>query len=385
MNQNELQQLSEAVQAFKSTHTDLIAQVKQYGQASGDTQAKLDALNERLNEIETGVKEIQGARNRKGRDIPSDPGSYPTDRKNFIEALRKGMSPAEAQAKGLTLGTDTAGGFLAPGTFVDELIKGVVENSPIRSIARVTQISGPNAMIPKRTQTAAATWVGEVGTRSETQLPAYGLENIPTHELHAMAKISQTLLEDSHFDMDAELRMEFADQFALSEGAAFVSGNGTAKPEGFLVATAVQYSLGGHASTLTADGVLGISFDIKVAYMANARYVFNRSTLKAIRQLKDSQNQYLWNPGLNGLTQPQLCGYPYTLAEDMPSVSANLYPIAFGDFARGYRIIDRVQMGVIIDPFSSKSTGQVEFSARRRVGGQVVLPEAIRLLKVAAS
>ena len=385
MTAQELQDLNEAVRTFKSLHSDVEAEMKKYGEASGATLAKLDALNDRLTEIETGFKEFAGAKNRKGRDVSSNTGGYSEERKTFIEALRKNWTPEQAQAKGLSLSTDTAGGFTAPGDYVAEMIRTVVEVSAIRSISRVMTIGGPHVHMPKRTQTTAASWVAELGTRAETQNPAFGMENIPVHELYAMTKVSRQLLEDSKFDLDQFLREEFGEQFALAEGTSFISGNAVGKPEGFLTNSQVAFTLNGHATTLQADAVLGITFDIKAPYWPNARYVMSRATLKAVRLLKDSQNQYLWHSGLNSGTQPTLCGFPYTLAEDMPTIASGNFPIAFGDFKRGYLVVDRIVMDVMIDTITSKATGMVEFSARKRVGGQVILAEAIRTLKMATS
>lgn len=376
----DMKEFAEAVAAFRKTQDELLAQTKQFGSGLGDTQAKLDSLNERLNSIEGGL-------NRKTRDVaaPTDPGTYSTERKNFITALRNNWSPAEAQAKGLSLGVETAGGFLSPTDFVQEMLTAVVEISPIRQYARNLRTSLQNVAFPKRTQTATATWVSELGTRAETQNPAFGLEQIPTHEMHAMTKVSRQLIEDSAFDLDAFLREEFSEQFGLTEGTAFISGNAVGKPEGLLTNSSVNYSANGHATELKADGVLGIQFDLKAPYWANARYFMNRSTLKAVRLLKDSQNQYLWQPGLNGITQPNIAGFAYTLCEDLPSVGSGTYPILFGDMRKAYLVADRINMEVLVDPFTSKSTGQIEFSARRRVGGQVILAEAIRSLKMATS
>tara|TARA_Y100000114_G_scaffold44835_1_gene40530 strand:+ start:24929 stop:26149 length:1221 start_codon:yes stop_codon:yes gene_type:complete len=305
----------------------------------------------------------------------------------FDAYCRKGFDAlSEAEKKALTVSNDSTGGYLAPPEYVRELIKDVTEISPIRSIARVRSTGQRSIQIPKRTGQFSAQWVAESGTRSETTGYQVGLEEIPAHEYYAMVDISEQDLEDSVFNLEAEMQSEFAEQFAKAEGTAFVSGNAVGKPEGFMTNSSVSEVVSGAGAALTGDGLISLVHSIKSEYSRNATFVFNRSTLAEIRKLKDTAGQYVFQAGMmltSGVPNSVL-GFPYIQATDMPSVGANNFPIAFGDFSRGYMIVDRIAMAVLRDPFTQATSGNVRYIARRRVGGQVILPEAIVKQKVSA-
>lgn len=307
--------------------------------------------------------------------------------KSFDKYCRKGMEGLdEVEKKALTVSNDTTGGYLAPPEYVRELLKTVTEISPIRSIARIRATGQRSIQIPKRTAQFSASWVAETGTRSETTGYAVGLEEIPAHEHYALVDISEQDLEDSVFDLEAEMQAEFAEQFAKAEGTAFVSGNAVGKPEGFMTNGDVGEVNSGHASTILADGLISLVHGIKSEYARNGTFVFNRTTLAAIRKLKDTAGQYVFQAGMmltGGVTNTVL-GYPYVEATDMPSEGSNTYPVAFGDFRRAYMVVDRVQMAVLRDPFTQATSGNVRYVARRRVGGQVVQAEAIVKQKCSA-
>jgi len=301
--------------------------------------------------------------------------------------LRKGLEALDpAEKKALTVSNDSTGGYLAPPEYVREIIKSVTEISPIRSIARVRTTGQRSVQMPKRTGQFAAAWVAESGTRAETTGYTVGMEEIPTHEHYALVDISEQDLEDSVFDLEAEMQSEFAEQFAKAEGAAFCTGNSVGKPEGFMTNSDVSEVNSGAASALTADGLLTLVHSVKSQYGRNGRFVFNRTTLAAIRKLKDTAGQYVFQAGMsleNGVPNTIL-GYAYVEAPDMADVGAGAYPVAFGDFSRGYMIVDRVALAVLRDPFTQATTGNVRYIARRRVGGQVILPEAIVKQKIAS-
>ena len=305
----------------------------------------------------------------------------------FDAYCRKGFDAlSEAEKKALTVSNDSTGGYLAPPEYVKELIKDVTEISPIRSIAKLRATGQRSIQIPKRTGQFSAQWVAESGTRSETTGYQVGLEEIPSHEYYAMVDISEQDLEDSVFNLEAEMQSEFAEQFAKAEGTAFVSGNAVGKPERFMTNSSVSEVVSGAGAALTGDGLISLVHSIKSEYSRNATFVFNRSTLAEIRKLKDTAGQYVFQAGMmltSGVPNSVL-GFPYIQATDMPSVGAGNFPIAFGDFSRGYMIVDRIAMAVLRDPFTQATSGNVRYIARRRVGGQVILPEAIVKQKVSA-
>jgi HK97 family phage major capsid protein len=302
----------------------------------------------------------------------------------FDTYCRKGLEGLDAmERKALTVSNDSTGGYLAPPEYVRELLKTVTEISPIRSIARLRSTGARSIQVPKRTGQFAAQWVSESGTRSETTGWNVGLEEIPAHEQYALVDISEQDLEDSVFNLEAEMQSEFSEQFAKAEGAAFVVGDMVGKPEGFMTNTSVSSVNSGDADEITADGLISLVHNIKSAYSSNGTFVFNRTTLAKIRKLKDTAGQYVFQAGmsLQGGVTNTILGHSYVEATDMPSEGAGTFPVAFGDFRRGYMIVDRVNLAVLRDPFTQATTGNVRYIARRRVGGQVIQAEAISKLK----
>lgn len=319
-------------------------------------------------------------------------------RKAYDTYLRRGeqkMSPDEVKV--LVVSNDTTGGYLAPPTFVAEIIKAEVLYSPMRQLVTVRQIGTGEYQQPKRTQTAAATRVGETGARSESQNPAWGLVKIPAPEMYAEARISNANLEDSAFNLEQLLTEEFGEQFGVTEGNEVINGNGVNKCLGILDAnaagpsTAIAYTASGSAATIAgasgamADGLVNLFHAVKTAYAMRGTWALNRSSLGKVRLLKDTTGQYLWSVGIAPGSPPTILGAPYAECPDMPDEGSNTYPIAFGDWKRAYTLVERLDMAVTRDPYTIASSGQVKFSARRRVGGQVVLGEALRLLKCATS
>ena len=302
----------------------------------------------------------------------------------FDTYCRKGLEGLDAmERKALTVSNDSTGGYLAPPEYVRELLKTVTEISPIRSIARIRSTGARSIQVPKRTGQFAAQWVSESGTRSETTGWNVGLEEIPAHEQYALVDISEQDLEDSVFNLEAEMQSEFSEQFAKAEGSAFVSGDMVGKPEGFMTNSNVSSVNSGDADEITADGLISLVHNIKSAYSSNGTFVFNRTTLAKIRKLKDTAGQYVFQAGmsLQGGVTNTILGHSYVEATDMPSEGTNTFPVAFGDFRRGYMIVDRVNLAVLRDPFTQATTGNVRYIARRRVGGQVIQAEAISKLK----
>ena len=302
----------------------------------------------------------------------------------FDTYCRKGLEGLDAmERKALTVSNDSTGGYLAPPEYVRELLKTVTEISPIRSIARIRSTGARSIQVPKRTGQFAAQWVSESGTRSETTGWNVGLEEIPAHEQYALVDISEQDLEDSVFNLEAEMQSEFSEQFAKAEGSAFVSGDMVGKPEGFMTNGSVSSVNSGDANEITADGLISLVHNIKSAYSSNGTFVFNRTTLAKIRKLKDTAGQYVFQAGmsLQGGVTNTILGHSYVEATDMPSEGSNTFPVAFGDFRRGYMIVDRVNLAVLRDPFTQATTGNVRYIARRRVGGQVIQAEAISKLK----
>lgn len=305
---------------------------------------------------------------------------------NLSADEQKILSDVTNEAKALNVSTDTAGGYLAPTEYVAEIIKAVTLSSPARGIVRVRNTANKAIQIPKRTGQFAARRVSENGAKSETTGLTYGLEELTAPEMYALIDISNQMLEDAAFDMEAEIREESAEQFAVKEGAEFVSGTGIGEYEGILTNGSVAETVSGTAATIAdsdgqANGLLTLKHAIKTAYAANATWIMNRTTIGAVRKLKDAQKNYIWMPGIAMGKPNTIDGDPYAEFPDMPSEGAGLYPIAYGDFRRAFTIVDRVAMEMLRDPYTQATSGNIRFIFRRRTGGRVVLAEAIRKLK----
>jgi HK97 family phage major capsid protein len=352
----------------------------------GRMNGELDRLSDEIGRVATALK--RGSLQMTAGSGP-DSWAWRAEGRAFRSFLRKGMERLEpAEVKLLTVSNDTTGGYLAPSEYVREIIKGETEASPIRTVARVRQTSNRSVQVPKRTGQFSAQWTGETESRSETTGLTYGLEELPTHELYALVDISSQDLEDAEFNLEEELALEFADQFAVAEGAAFVNGSGSKRPEGFLTVAEVGSTNSGSAATVAdasgqANGLIDLYHALKTPYANNGTWLLNRTTLSSVRKLKDGQNNYVWQPGLANGVPNSILGAPYVETPDMPNEAANAFPIAFGDWRRAYLVVDRISLSVLRDPFTLATTGTVRFIARRRVGGQVVLAEAVRKLKCA--
>lgn len=414
-----------AFEEFKKTNDDLI-KAKAEGKAVGDLEAKLakiekdlqkgEEINAKLTaaeqeakaakaaaeEAKTHIDELEAKFNRKGLGGQFDEkktnvnlwaravvDAHQKGIVNLTAEQQKALADVEAEYKSMSISNDATGGYLAPSDYVREIIKGVTEISPARQLARVRQTGAKSILLPKRTGQFAAQWVAEQGTRSETTGLTYGMMEIHAHELFALIDISQQNLEDSAFNLEAEISFEATEQFAVAEGAAFVNGTGVGQPEGILVNADVASTNSGTATTIAdadgqANGLLSLKHAIKTAYARNASWALNRTTLGSVRRLKDANKNYIWMPGIAEGKPNTIDGDPYVEVPDMPNEGANAYPIAYGDFMRAYCMVDRVAMTMLRDPFTQATSGNIRFLFRRRVGGQVVLAEAIRKLKCAA-
>ena len=394
--------LGSAFEDFKSENSKRLKEIEKKGSANTELESKVDKMvddiskmDETRQKIELQEKNLAEAQSKlEGLELamsrPNASGETKSDidlqMKAFDNWLRKGEVD-EMEKKALYESDDTLGGFYAPTEYVADLVKGVTEISPIRSIARVRTTSNRGIEIPKRTGQFAASFISEQGTRSETTGYTTGLLEIPAHELYARVEISQAMLEDSAFNLETEMSEEFGTQFAKREGTAFVSGTGVGQPQGFTDGGAgVSSTNSGSGTALTANGLLDLMYDIKSDYMNNARFVMNRGTFGAILKLEDTEGQKIFVNSMSyvGGAPSTILGKPYVLAEDMPDVAGSAKPVAYGDFSRAYTVVDRVNMSVMRDPYSSATSGNIRYIARRRVGGAVVLAEAIRLQNISA-
>ncbi len=298
----------------------------------------------------------------------------------FISLGEKQFTREEAEVKSLRTDIDTNGGYLAPAQYVNEIIKEITEISPVRQVARVIRSNAKEIEIPKRTGLVSGGWVGELETASSSN-SSYGMEKITVNKMMVYSDISVEMLQDSAFNMQQEISADVAEDFAKIEGNAFINGNGVKKPEGLLFNDDVSEYNSGAAAALTADSLFEIQGELKAGY--NLSYMMNRKTLNQhVRTLKDSNGQYLLQLGLGALPN-SIAGLPYVLANDMPNVAANAFPILLGDYRKAFYIVDSAEITVLEDPYTQAISGARRFNFYKRVGGQVVLPEAVKKLKIA--
>tara|TARA_Y100001973_G_scaffold17831_3_gene26007 strand:+ start:281 stop:1504 length:1224 start_codon:yes stop_codon:yes gene_type:complete len=397
-----VEQIGSAFEAFKQANDERLSDLEKKGASDVLTEEKLariekslDALedvNQKLTkatlETETVAERVDEMETRLKRpEVGLDGKAIDQTMKAYDTYLRKGKEALdEFEVKVLTVSNDTGGGYLAPPEYVAEIVKKVTEISPVRSAARIRTTSSKSIQVPSRTGTFSAQWIGEVGTRSETTGLTYGMEEITAHEQYALVDISEQDVEDSAFNMEAELSDEFATQFAKAEGTSFVVGTAANQPEGFMTNASVGETNSGNGTALTANGLIDLYSAVKTDYARNGIFMFNRATLGAIRKLVDSNGSYVFQAGfsLQAGVPNTILGQPYVEAPDMADVGAGAFPVVFGDFRRAYLIVDRIALAILRDPFTQAATGTIRYIARRRVGGQVVLAEAIRKQKVSA-
>ncbi len=315
----------------------------------------------------------------------------------FVDGfLRKGN---DTELKSFNAVTATDGGFALPREIdqvIDTTLKAI---SPIRSVANVVRVGTAGYRKLVTQNGVISGWAAENAVRPETTTPVFNEIVPPMGDLYANPSASQAMLDDAQFDVEAWLASEIATEFAKAEGSAFVNGNGTSKPKGFLtfptLATSdttrafgtLQYVPSGGAGAFIAtnphDKLVDLVQSLRAPYRQGAVWIMNAATLAQIRKFKDTTGAFIWQPGLSVGTSATLLGYPVVESEDMPDIAANSLSIAFGNFQAGYLIAERSETNILRDPFTNKPF--VNFYATKRIGGTVSNSEAIKLMKFSLS
>lgn len=394
--------IASAFELFKAKNDERLAEIEKKGSSDVVTTEQVDKINAeitRLSEIQAELQK-KAARPCIGRDGKEITPEAKAHKDAFSQFLRKGTDQGlkDIEQKALSMATGADGAFTLPEE-IDRMVQDLVkETSPIRSIANVVTVGTSDYKKLVNLHGTASGWVGETAARPETNTPQFAEIAPPMGEVYANPAASQVMLDDSFVDVESWLAGEIALEFAKAEGAAFISGNGTNRPRGFLAGSApvatpdgarafgvLQYIASGQASALptSADVYLNMVYALKAAHRQGASWVIARAVLAEIRKLKDTTNQYLWAPGLGDGQPATLLGFGITEAEDMPAVAANAFPVAFGNFRAGYTIVDRPTGISLRDPFTNKP--YVMFYTTKRVGGALVDSEAIKVLKIAIS
>ena len=304
-----------------------------------------------------------------------------------------GLRGLEIEGKAMSTAVAADGGYLVAPQTAATVQNVLMSTASIRAIANIVNVDATSYDVLFARADIGAGWASETAAMAETATPVIERITIPLHELSALPKTSQRLLDDSAFDIEGWLAGRIADKFARSEAAAFVNGDGADKPRGFLTYTNMDndsWSWGGlgwvpsgaATALLNGDAIVDLVYALGAEYRAGATFVMNSKTTGVVRKLKDADGRYLWSDGLAAGEPARLMGYPVLVAEDMPDIAAGAFPIAFGNFAAGYTIAERPDLRVLRDPFSAKP--HVLFYATKRVGGAVSDFAAIKLMQIAA-
>nr|WP_245409372.1 phage major capsid protein [Methyloceanibacter sp. wino2] len=397
------EQFLQNFELFKQENDDKIRALQQGMPVDVVTTDKIDRINQALDEQKALVDRLtlKGARPRLSSSPLYASSAGLQHKAAFDGYMRRGETSGllSLEQKALAISTNDGadGGYLVPSEVEAAVLRGVKEISPLRAIAGNRTVSASVYKKPFSVTGPATGWVAETTTRDETNSPTLAELTFPTMEIYAMPSATQSLLDDSAVNIDEWLAEEIQVAFAQQEGAAFVSGDGNNKPRGFLDYTKVEngswawdkigYVATGNDGAFDAshpsDDLIDFIYTLKSEYRANAHWVMNRATQATIRKFKDADGNYLWQPPERADLSPTLMNYPIAESEDMPDIDTDSFAVAFGDFGRGYLVVDRAGIRVLRDPFSAKP--YVLFYTTKRVGGGVQDFDAIKLLKFGTS
>ena len=376
-----------AFEAFKDANDDRLAQIEKRMSADVVTNEKVDRINKTLDDLILKSRRPQ---------LAAEPKIEISEHKRAFDAyIRKGESHglSAIEAKAMSVGSSSDGGYLVPSQTEAEIGRLLSRASPMRQICDVRQVSGSLYYKPFNTNGITSGWTTEVGARAQTATPTLAQLQFPTMELFAQPAASQTLLDDSIVNLDQWVAQEVEVVFAEQETDAFTNGDGITRPKGFMSYTKVAQSswswgntgyvatgvAGAFAATNPSDKIVDLIYSLKAGYRQNARFVMSRGTQNQVRKFKDGQGNYLWKPAATLDGNATLMEFPVVEMEFMPDIATAVHAMAFGDFKRGYLIVDRVGVRMLRDPYSSKP--YVLFYTTKRVGGGMQDFDAIKTLK----
>lgn len=350
---------------------------------------------DKLQRIDASVTELQSAVDAANARLAAiavgGGGGHQVEDQEYSDAFRSHFRRGDVQAA-LNKGADDEGGYLAPVEWDRTITDKLIEVSPMRQIAGVQTISTAGFKKLYNLRGTTSGWVGETAARPQTNTPEFGSMTFTPGEIYANPAATQQMLDDAEVDLESWLANEVETEFSYQEGLAFIAGDGANKPYGFLTfadggTNAAVNPLGAIETIPTAvateidtDELVDVVYALPMAFTANARWVMNRTVLGTVRKLKDGQGNYIWQPSYTAGQPSTLLAYPVTEMAGMPDIAASSLPIAFGDFRRGYLVVDRTGVRVLRDPYTNKP--YVMFYTTKRVGGGVNNPEAIKILEM---
>ncbi len=383
---------------YRSTNEERLAGLEARQGVDPLTEEKLVRMDAALDDTMRRIDRLtlERARPALGQDGPRDPLTA-EHKAAFASYVRTGEAGGlkRLEAKALSAGSGPDGGYLAPATVEGEILRRLTNVSPIRSLATVRTISSGTYKKAFSTTGPASGWVAETAARPQGSSPTLAELSFPAMELYAMPAATQTLLDDAIVDIDQWIAEEVESAFAEQEGAAFVAGDGVDKPKGFLAYPTIADAswswgnigvlntgvAGAFPASNPADVLIDLVYALKAGYRQNASFVMNRKVQATVRKFKDANGHYLWQPPASAGAPATLLGFPLVEAEDMPNIATSAVSIAFGDFRRGYLVVDRAGVRILRDPYSAKP--YVLFYTTKRVGGGIQDFAAIKGLKFA--
>lgn len=392
--------LGYAFHEFKATNEERLEQLEQKNSVDPLITQKMERLNRSLDEAQDKITRLEAASKRPMMGSSADEGftcDEVAHKNAFMNYIRKGADQdlLAFESKSLSTSPDKEGGYFIPSIISSHIHKTLKDGSSLRSLARVTEISTSALEMLIDKGDAAAGWAEEKGDRDETAAPEIAKVRIAVHEMYAKSRATQKLLEDSVINIEEWLAEKIASKMASIENTSFISGDGTGKPKGFLAYESVGANAwewgkleeiktgkkGEFKDTKPEEDLIDLFHALKPAYLSQATWLMSRSAQSMVRKLKDpNNNHYLWQPALSLEIRPTLMGHPVHIMDDMPSLVKGTASksLVFGNFAQGYQIVDRQGAYTLRDPYSAKP--YVEFYTVRRVGGDVVNFEALKVM-----
>ena len=386
------QELQAKFDAFKEKNDKRLEAVEQ---EKGKLAGEVETLNSKLSELDELKSALEEELKQVKRPAGGPQSKAASEHKTaFIGFMRKGKDDGlrELERKALQVGVDEDGGYAVPEELDRTILNLLKDEVVMRQEATTITVGGANYKKLVNLGGTASGWVGETDARPETDASKLGQIEPFMGEIYGNPQATQTMLDDAFFNVEDWINSELAIEFAEQEEIAFTSGNGTKKPKGFLAYAStldpdktrafgtLQHILSGAAAGVTADAIIKLVYTLRKVHRNGAKFMMNNNSLFAIRILKDSEGNYLWRPGLE-LGQPSsLAGYGVAENEQMPDIAADAKAIAFGNFKRGYTIVDRIGTRILRDPYTKKPF--VGFYTTKRTGGMLVDSQAIKLLQI---
>ncbi|EPK8192781.1 phage major capsid protein [Escherichia coli] len=386
------QELQAKFDAFKEKNDKRLEAVEQ---EKGKLAGEIETLNGKLSELDELKSALEEELKQVKRPAVGPQSKAASEHKTaFIGFMRKGKDDGlrELERKALQVGVDEDGGYAVPEELDRTILNLLKDEVVMRQEATTITVGGANYKKLVNLGGTASGWVGETDARPENDASKLGQIEPFMGEIYGNPQATQTMLDDAFFNVEDWINSELAIEFAEQEEIAFTSGNGTKKPKGFLAYASsldddktrafgtLQHILSGAAAGVTADAIIKLVYTLRKVHRNGAKFMMNNNSLFAVRILKDSEGNYLWRPGLE-LGQPSsLAGYGVAENEQMPDIAADAKAIAFGNFKRGYTIVDRIGTRILRDPYTKKPF--VGFYTTKRTGGMLVDSQAIKLLQI---